>query len=609
MFFCAGLLAWFGHAGAQEATGAAPADFASLATIYGDMLAAQDVAVTMRDGIDIAVDIYRPDDNRRHPALFAAGPYPHTQAILADRGSDIGPVAWYVSQGYAVVVASVRGTGKSTGDFGFFTREEQQDHYEVIEWIARQAWSDGQVAGTGAGYYAASQWQMAIQNPPHLACIAPVNGATNPFMDWISPGGLANNAFINDWYDAQVRLPNAYTPGVNTLVNFDLRLAQLSHPFFDAFWQLRSSEGDARLVNVPVYALHDWNADPLSPGIAGTVRSMASLNVINKLLVVDASNGVPLQQDIAFLGRELLPFYQWCFTGKTASAAFIALPRIRYQVRGQNTLKRESTWPPGNIAQQGWFLNHGAGSDSGSLDVASLPATLGFSAYDRQDPAAKLVFISAPLPGDLEIAGPLMLEMYASGSADDMAFQVTLKEQLVYRSLAPAAALPSLLGPAAADSGALTETSAYISVSQGSLKASRRARLPGTGNDYSPVYAQTAAESLNPGQVYRLDLGMHHTAYRFSAGNRLVLEVTPVNDGSLMNGPGRDMLHHSRQYPTRLWLPVVQSPAFSSQRQNPQTVPAENPVNMQVPDLRILTPETLEALEGDSDNPVLFVPR
>ncbi len=57
-------------------------------------------------------------------------------------------MAELVGRGYNYVVANVRGTGASTGIFGFLAREEQQDHHEVIEWIAAQDWSNGQVAAS-----------------------------------------------------------------------------------------------------------------------------------------------------------------------------------------------------------------------------------------------------------------------------------------------------------------------------------------------------------------------------------------------------------------------------------------------------------------------------
>jgi len=63
---------------------------------------------------------------------------------------ETGPIEWYVEQGYAYVHADVRGTGISGGEFGFLSRAEQLDLHDVIEWIARQKWSNGKVGASGS---------------------------------------------------------------------------------------------------------------------------------------------------------------------------------------------------------------------------------------------------------------------------------------------------------------------------------------------------------------------------------------------------------------------------------------------------------------------------
>ena len=112
------------------------------------------VYVTMRDGVRIALRIYRPDGPGEFPALFAASPYqyetddlPHSTLFL---WREVGPVVWYVrDQGYVYVLMDVRGSGQSGGDYNLLDKEEQQDYYECIEWVARQEWCTGKVGGLG----------------------------------------------------------------------------------------------------------------------------------------------------------------------------------------------------------------------------------------------------------------------------------------------------------------------------------------------------------------------------------------------------------------------------------------------------------------------------
>ena len=586
-----------------------PADstvFTPVNSASGELLSAQNVAVTMRDGTPISLDIYRPAGNQTFPTLYAAGPYPLDMSVLEDTSSETGPVAWFVSQGYAVVLANVRGTGASGGDYTFFARQEQQDHYEIIQWITGQGWSNGQVAGTGAGYYAASQWHMALQSPPGLACIAPINGTLDPLREWVMPGGLANAAFINDWYEQRVRLPNAYARSNARLVNFDMRLAQLMHPYDDAWWRERNSIDSIHLVTVPVFALHDWSLTGTAPGLTSTLNALAGLNGVNKVLISNPAGELPLYQDTTFLARELLPYYRWCFNGRNPASPFVERPRVRYQVRGQDTIKRESTWPPGNTVQQAWFLDKPADpAATGRLATSQGAAVPGFTNVERTDSNNTLRFVTAPLEQDLEITGPVMLELYAASTTGDMAFSVTLKEANENPVLpGNAFRLPAFLRdeelPALPVSTAdITETL----VTHGHLKASSRLRDNRHSTEYAPVYALMGSEALSPGQVYRLDIALRQTAYRFRAGNRLVLEISPANDGSLAV-TGRDTLYHSNRYPTRLWLPVVQSPQAPISRQ--RTVPG--PV---APDQATGTGNSVEERveERAEEAPGFFVPR
>ena len=138
----------------------------------------RDVAVAMRDGAKLVVDVYRPGQPQRFPALVAFGA--HTKEIQGpDYPSDsltqpawsslwvghmeAGDTRFFVSRGYVHVVASPRAFGKSDGE-----GSRQWDSYDLIEWAAAQPWCDGRVGMVGIGAFAAEQFHAAKQNPPHL---------------------------------------------------------------------------------------------------------------------------------------------------------------------------------------------------------------------------------------------------------------------------------------------------------------------------------------------------------------------------------------------------------------------------------------------------------
>src|SRR5690349_21888339 len=100
------------------------------------------VAVTVRDGVDLMADVHRPDAEGRFPALIAASPYPRQiQDLGAPMGFiEAGATDFWVPRGYVHVIANVRGTGDSGGEFGFFDAQERSEERRVGK-EGRSRWS------------------------------------------------------------------------------------------------------------------------------------------------------------------------------------------------------------------------------------------------------------------------------------------------------------------------------------------------------------------------------------------------------------------------------------------------------------------------------------
>ena len=82
----------------------------------------KDVYVTMRDGIRIALKIYRPDADGAFPALFVPSPYQYDTddlpALPLFLWRETGPIEWYIDHGYAYVRMDVRGS-ETQGVLGY----------------------------------------------------------------------------------------------------------------------------------------------------------------------------------------------------------------------------------------------------------------------------------------------------------------------------------------------------------------------------------------------------------------------------------------------------------------------------------------------------------
>lgn len=117
---------------------------------FDGIIREKDVAVAMRDGVHLAVDIYRPDASGKFPALLAFGV--HSKELQGDEypkhfppqpswsslwlgHMEAGDTRYFVSRGYVQVIAQPRGRLKSD-DGG----ARDWDSFDLIEWIARQPW-------------------------------------------------------------------------------------------------------------------------------------------------------------------------------------------------------------------------------------------------------------------------------------------------------------------------------------------------------------------------------------------------------------------------------------------------------------------------------------
>ena len=178
----------------------------------------QDVGVKMRDGITIYIDIYLPPDlkpEEKVPILIAWSPYGKTagtapryiglfnmlgmgnkwsSGLTKFEGPD--PDYW-CAKGYAICNPDPRGIARSEGNITMIGSQEANDCYDLIEWLAKQEWSNGKTALTGTSYLTFSQWFIAAAQPPHLTCIAPHEGLSDAYRDIAYVGGIPDPHFLH----------------------------------------------------------------------------------------------------------------------------------------------------------------------------------------------------------------------------------------------------------------------------------------------------------------------------------------------------------------------------------------------------------------------------
>ena len=537
----------------------------------------KEVSIPVRDGTTIAAAIYSPEGSGRFPAVLAASPYRYDNNALPAGPQflwrETGPIEHYVKSGYAYVHMDVRGSGKSGGEFELLGPNEQRDLYDVIEWIARQPWSNGKVGGLGQSYFCMSQWWMGIMAPPALACLAAYDGLNDPYRATCYTGGIPGQFLPGYWWN-QNRIINRFpangAPGRDQKTDLDMLVA--AHPTYDDFWKARNAWERLPEIKVPLYSIGIWGKIDLHTrgNIDGWRRSKGPRKLQmrgppNAWAANAEFNGVELHEKV------LLPFYDKFLKGKDTE--WDKRPPVEYFVRGANVFKTAETWPPPGIKYKSWLLN---GEKSGSLTSLNdgglssssptgnentsysypnpgwVTGVVGFgpSGPPNFDPPRRvLTFTTPPLEKDLEIAGPIKLVLYASSTRNDTDFFVKLAEQY----------------PQSPEDRAKGINPTSQLVTKGWLRASHRALDPKYSTEMEPYHSHAGPEPIKPGEVTQFEISVEPNAFLFKKGNRIRLEL--ANGDSAVtdvlwthyyqpNKIGQDTIWHSAKYPSALILPV-----------------------------------------------------
>jgi putative CocE/NonD family hydrolase len=237
---------------------------------------------------------------------------------------------------------------------------------------------------------------------------------------------------------------------------------------------------------------------------------------------------------------------------------------VKIFVMGKNVWREEDDWPLARAEKARYYLHSGGKSNSLRGDGALSTATPQAEPADHwvYDPADPVPTVGGPLccdsphlaPGprdqrpvearddvllyttpafkqDLEVTGPVTLELYAGSSAVDTDFTAKLVD-----------VWPNGLAQ---------------NLTEGILRARYR-------------NSQEKPEMMNPGEVYKLTVDLWATSNVFLAGHRLRLEVSSSNfprfnrNTNTGEDPGRatrlikatNTVYHDGEHPSALVLPV-----------------------------------------------------
>ena len=159
-----------------------------------DTICRSNVMIPMRDGVRLATDIYFPalggqPASGKFPVILERTPYDKAGSGNVTNGT------YYARRGYVCAIQDVRGRFVSEGEWYPFAKEAP-DGYDTVEWLAAQAWSDGQVGTMGASYCGSDQSALATLNPPHLSTMIVAVGASNYYHCSMRQNGALEQRFM-----------------------------------------------------------------------------------------------------------------------------------------------------------------------------------------------------------------------------------------------------------------------------------------------------------------------------------------------------------------------------------------------------------------------------
>src|SRR3954452_14307555 len=236
-----------------------------------------DVTIPASDGVNLVGDVYLPDAGKgRYPAVVDMEPYGRSSSTD------------YVDHGYARVNTDVRGSGKSGGALCLLCLREQQDVYDVVEWIAKQPWSNGHVALYGYSYSAITSLLGAELQPPHLDAVVVGHPPTDPYRDVLWHNGLYDQGFVGQWFAGQTAAQSIGAgpqPQLLDRAQQQFAIETRLIPHYGPVYEERSVLARMDRIHVPVYVFTGWQ-DMYSRGDLRLIDGLASHD---KLLTIDPS--------------------------------------------------------------------------------------------------------------------------------------------------------------------------------------------------------------------------------------------------------------------------------------------------------------------------------
>jgi uncharacterized protein len=536
--------------------------------------------VTLSDGTSIALNVRMPTDFKKgktYPTIFEMSGY--------DGGSADGddPVAGKGSRAltemfegdYVTVHASVRGSGCSGGEFDLFSWRSALDGREIIEWITRQDWSNGDVGIYGHSYGGITGFMVAATRPPGLKAVSASGLIDDLYRGITYPGGVVNYGFPLLWtgvirpvYDVGGgSLPGIGAGDQQCILNhathsrdvFNDPLLQGLDDTDNNWWRSRSLITYAERIRVPIHISGAYQDEQTGPRGPYHLFEAVDNAPFRRLLMTNGDHGTQTGPREMYSDRKAWMDHWLRGKGSRPRPSSVTTLLEMSDDNVANGRIDSRTFP---LERSNWTeyffqpnggLGRGAPGAGGGSDQYFSGSPRQFWSYQAGEMVGppftttgapdELTFRTKRFKKRVAVVGPMTAELYLSSTSPISDLHVQLIDE------------------------APDGTRYYIQ--RGMLKTSHRAinrslsdKLA-DGTIYRPFRPHTNPTPVEVNRTYRYLVEIFPVGHVLRPGHRLMVKIhnSPAIDSYYVyvpkSVPGINTLFHNQAHPSHLNLPLV----------------------------------------------------
>ena len=509
----------------------------------------KDVMVPMRDGVRLAMDIYRPDVKKgKFPALISFfGWQKELQAMtrwlrniplqeyydsaLWDGSIEAGDIDYYVTRGYIHIIPEPRNIGKSEG-VGHRPSSMwplPSDTYDLIEWASKQPWCNGNVGLTGACGFSNTQFEAAENPHPALKAITPflnvypekhTYGYTGIFsckMFNVLTGRHGNDSapvpentpvpptmfklppeVLKRRLEEALNHPDIkYNSKWYTLLKYPMRSAVTFDALLESFHPTPPPPSKLPEITIPTYLStsgivpsHTWP----------TFESWENLGSKHKKLLLWPPMS-PDRPQVQY-SEDIVRWFDYWLKG--IDTGILDEPPIKVFVNGVNKWRFEREWPLKGTEYVKFYLHPKGGLSTREAKGALEPDTFTQPAIYIDPTVYCLTYRTGPMESDLELTGYMALSLHASIDKEETNWMADLVD--------------------VAPEGTMTL------ITQGWLAAEHRELDKGKSRPYMPVHPRKDPIPVPPGEVIEYAIPLMPTSHVVKQGHAIQLIIRNQDD-------------------------------------------------------------------------------